>query len=78
MYLKGFIRYHKLNITILLFILLFTGIHLFKPGFIYEKDGSFREFGVGYRHKTVVPIWIVSISLAILCYVAISYYIMIA
>ena len=76
MYLKGFVRYHKLNVTILLFLVLFTMIHFLKPGFIYDKDGSFREFGVGYRHKTVVPIWIVSIVLAILCYVAVSYYLL--
>jgi hypothetical protein len=74
MYLKGFIRYHKLNVTILLFLILFTAIHLLKPGLIYDKDGSFREFGVGYRHKTVIPIWVISIVLSILCYLAVSYY----
>jgi hypothetical protein len=76
MYLKGFVRYHKLNVTILLFLVLFTMIHFLKPGFVYDKDGSFREFGVGYRHKTVIPIWIVSIVLAILSYVTVSYYVL--
>ena len=74
MYLKGFVRYHKLNVTIFLFLILFTLIHITKPTLVYDKDGSFREFGVGYRHKTVIPIWIVSIVLAILCYLAVSYY----
>ena len=74
MYLKGFVRYHKLNVTIFLFLVLFTLVHLLKPGLVYEKDGSFREFGVGYRHKTVIPIWVVSIVLAILSYIAVSYY----
>jgi hypothetical protein len=77
MYLKGFVRYHKLNVTIFLFLVLFTLIHLLKPVLIYEKNGSFREFGVGYRHKTVIPIWVVSIVLAILCYLTVSYYLMI-
>jgi hypothetical protein len=77
MYLKGFVRYHKLNIVILLFIILFTIVHLIKPSLIYNKDGSFREFGVGYRHKTVIPIWAISIILAILSYVAVSYYLII-
>jgi hypothetical protein len=45
-----------------------------QPGFLYDSDGSFRVFGVGYRHKTVIPIWVVSIVLAILCYLAVSYY----
>ena len=74
MYLKGFVRYHKLNVTIFLFLLLFTLVHLLKPGLVYEKDGSFREFGVGYRHKTVIPIWVVSIVLAILSYLVVSWY----
>jgi len=74
MYLKGFVRYHKLNVTIFLFLVLFLGVHLLKPGFIYNTDGSFREFAVGYRHKTVIPIWVISIVLAILSYVAVSYY----
>jgi hypothetical protein len=39
-----------------------------KPAFAYMPDGSFRPFGVGYKHKTVVPIWLVAISLAILSY----------
>ena len=77
MYLKGFVRYHKLNVTIFLFLVLFTIVHLLKPGLVYEKDGSFREFGVGYRHKTVIPIWVVSIVLAILSYIAVSYYLLI-
>lgn len=77
MNIKGFVRYYKLNIVIFLFLVLFTIIHLLKPGLIYDKNGSFREFGVGYRHKTVIPIWVVSIVLAILCYIAVSYYLMI-
>jgi|UniRef100_A0A6C0L9L7 hypothetical protein len=77
MYLKGFVRYHKLNVTIFLFLVLFTLVHLLKPGLVYDKDGSFREFGVGYRHKTVIPIWVVSIVLAILSYIAVSYYLLI-
>jgi hypothetical protein len=78
MNIKGFVRYHKVNVAIFIFLVLFTAIHLLKPGLFYDKDGSFREFGVGYRHKTVIPIWVLSIILAILCYIAVSYYLMIS
>ena len=71
---KSVIRYYKLHISISIFLILFTIIHVMQPGFLYEPDGSFRVFGVGYRHKTVIPIWVVSIILAILCYLAVSYY----
>ena len=45
-----------------------------KPDFAYGKDGEFRQFGVGYKNKTVVPIWLVSIALAIISYTVILYY----
>lgn len=72
--LKGFVRYHKLSVAIILFLILFSIIHLSKPTMLYNDDGSFREFGVGYRHKTVVPIWGVSIVIAIFSYLTIMYY----
>ena len=73
--IKGFIRYHKLNVAILLFLIFFSIVHFVKPAFIYNHDGGFRPFGVGYKHKTVIPIWAVSIVLAIFSYLAILLYI---
>jgi hypothetical protein len=72
--LKGVIRYNKLSISILLFLALFSLIHFLKPGFIYNENGGYRPFGVGYRHKTVIPIWLVAIFVAILSYLAVLYY----
>ena len=72
MNLRSFVRLHRLNLSILLFIILFFIIHLTQPSLIYNQDGSFRKFGVGSRDKTVISIWIVSIVLAILSYVTIS------
>jgi hypothetical protein len=69
--IKHFFRNHKLSIAILFFIFIFTGIHTVKPGFIYTEEGGFRPFGVGYRDKTVVPIWLASIAIAILSYWAV-------
>ena len=74
--IKGVIRIHKLNITILLFLILFSIVHFCKPGFLYNNEGGFRPFGVGYKHKTVIPIWLVSIILAILCYIIVMSYIL--
>lgn len=73
---KGFIRNNKVSISIVIFLFFFSLIHYTKPALIYNKDGSFREFGLGYRNKTVLPIWVFSIILAILSYLAISYYLM--
>jgi hypothetical protein len=44
------------------------------PSFLYNEDGSLREFGVGYSSKTILPIWIVAIIIAILSYLAVFYF----
>jgi uncharacterized membrane protein YozB (DUF420 family) len=59
----------------LLFIIIFTLIHVNKPSFLYNIDGSIREFGVGYRNKTILPLWLLSIVLGILSYLFILYYV---
>jgi hypothetical protein len=44
-----------------------------KPGFLYKEDGSIREFGVGTKNKTFMPVWLFSIILGILSYLFITY-----
>lgn len=73
MTIKSILRRYILNFSIILFIILFTMIHILKPSLVYDKDGSFRKFGVGYRDKTIISAWVVSIILAIICYIFISY-----
>jgi amino acid permease len=68
---KNFIRVNKSAVAIVLFVALFSLIHFVKPGLLYTKDGAFREFGVGYRQKTVVPIWGIAIILAIVSYLGV-------
>ena len=68
---RKFLRIHKVAFAIFLFICLFLIFHWIKPAFAYQENGAYRPFGVGYRHKTVIPIWIVSIILAIFSYLAI-------
>jgi hypothetical protein len=49
---------------------------LIKPALLYTPEGGFRQFGVGYKQKTVIPIWIVAILLAIFSYLGVLYYLM--
>jgi len=71
---KTFIRIHKSSVAIVLFLILFSLVHYSKPSFAYGKEGEFRQFGVGYRDKTVLPIWTVAIALAIISYLAVLWY----
>jgi hypothetical protein len=50
-------------------------IQMMKPACFYNRDGSIREFGIGYRNKTILPIWLLSLVLGILCYLAVLYYV---
>ena len=59
-------------------IFLFVGfyfliIHGF-PGLLFEEDGSIRQFGIGFKKKTIFPIWMFAIILGILCYMAVQAY----
>jgi hypothetical protein len=71
---KSIVRVNKVYFAIFLFIVLFSAIHLARPPLLYMDDGSFRQFGIGYKQKTVVPIWLVAIILAIFSYLAVLYY----
>lgn len=65
---KKFIRIYLVHIAIFIFLVSFTIVHLVKPNFLYNEEGGFRPFGVGYKHKTVIPIWLIAIVLAMLSY----------
>lgn len=71
---KSIVRVNKVYFAIFLFIVLFSGVHLARPSLLYTEDGAFRQFGIGYKQKTVIPIWAVAIILAILSYLAVLYY----
>jgi hypothetical protein len=71
-----FVYEHTTLVSILLFLILFGFIQWMKPAFLYNQDGSIREFGIGYRNKTILPIWLLSLVLGILCYLLVSYYLL--
>ena len=72
---RNYIRRHKLAVAIFIFVILFLAIHSAKPSMLYTPDGGFRQFGVGYKQKTIIPIWLVAIVLAIFSYLGVLYYI---
>ena len=50
---KGYIRENITVAAVVLFIIIFGTIQMMKPTCFYNKDGSIREFGVGYKNKTI-------------------------
>ncbi len=70
---KNMIRNNLAGAAILLYVVVFMLVQYMSPSFLYNEDGSLREFGIGYSSKTVLPIWLVAIILGILSYLFVFY-----
>lgn len=60
--------------SIIFFIIFYVLIIKLKPSFIFYKDNTLKEFGIGYKNKTIIPLWLVAIILAILSYIIAMYF----
>jgi hypothetical protein len=75
MNIKFYVRQHLTLMSIILFLTIFGFIQFMQPAFLYNSDGSLRDFGVGYKNKTLLPVWLLSIVLGILSYCFLRFYI---
>jgi hypothetical protein len=73
--LTGFIRKNINNISIFIFLILYITIVATKPAFLFNMDGSIKQFGYGYRNKTIIPFWLLSYLLGVFSYLGVLYYI---
>jgi len=71
---RSYVRRHITSFAIALFIVSYALLAIVKPAFLYNKDGSLRQFGIGLQSRTVVPAWLISIILAIASYFLVLYY----
>ena len=69
--LRQFVIQNINLVSVVIFLLLFALIMYIKPNIIFDKTGKPREFGIGYKNKTILPLWLTVIILAILSYLAI-------
>ena len=71
---KSIIRNNITSFSILLFVIIFAVIQIISPAFLYNEDGSIRQFGLGTKKRTVLPIWLFAIIVAILSYLFVLSY----
>jgi len=71
--MNSLIKQNKAGISIVIFLIIFFVVYRAKPAIFYESDGALRQFGIGYKHKTVVPLWLFAIVLSILVYIVINF-----
>jgi hypothetical protein len=72
--LRTFTQNNITLVSIVIFLLIFSIVQMIKPSFLYNKDSSLRHFGIGYKNKTILPLWLFSIILGILIYMLVLYY----
>lgn len=72
--LRTFTRNNTTLVSIIIFLVVFGIVQMLQPSFLYNIDGSLREFGVGYKNKTILPLWLFAIVLGILSYTFVLYY----
>ncbi len=63
-----YFRKYATTISIVLFAIIYAVLSVYKPAMMFSKDGDIREFGVGQSNKTIMPLWLVSLLLGIMCY----------
>lgn len=73
--IKHIIRRNVVSIAILVYISIYMLIMYFKPSFLFQSNGSLREFGIGYRNKTIIPVWFLAIFISTLSYFSVMYYV---
>jgi len=71
---RTFIRSHITAVSIIIYISIFCMVQLIKPSFLYNDNGSLKKFGLGIRQKTIIPIWLITMILAIFSYLFVLYY----
>ena len=73
--LRTFTKNNVTLVSIVIFLVIFSIVQMIKPSFLYNKDSSLRQFGIGYKNKTILPLWLFSIILGILIYMLVLYYV---
>jgi len=68
---SSFVKNNIPLVSIIMFSAIFIFIILTKPSLMFDKHGKPREFGIGYKNKTICPIWLVIIITGITSYLAI-------
>jgi hypothetical protein len=64
---------YNITLSIFLFMVLFGGVVLARPRFMFHEDGSLREFGINSSQRTVLSGWVVAIFTALLSYIIVMY-----
>lgn len=72
---NNFVKRNLILVSLCLYIILYSALIFSKSHLIYNKNGTIRNFGIGYSTRSVIPVWLLSIVLAIASYFIVLYYV---
>ena len=75
MFSRSYMKKNIISFAIVLYVIIYVIVNKLKPQFLYTNSGIIRSFGLNYKNKTILPVWLVSIFIAILSYISLLYYI---
>ncbi|MBI96883.1 hypothetical protein CL656_07050 [bacterium] len=67
-------QHYKVQSAIFIFLILYISLIVLEPNFCFDDDGNILQFGLNYKNKTIIPIWLMAIVIGILSYFFIYYY----
>lgn len=71
---RNFIETNVVLVAIILYVIVYGIVTIWKPSFLYKPDKTLRQFGVGYKSKTILPMWLFALLSGVICYLAVLYY----
>ena len=72
--LSYYFQKYKIQTAIIIFLVLYISTIIAEPRFCFDDDGNILQFGLNYKNKTIVPMWLMAILFGILSYFSIYYY----
>jgi len=71
---RTMIKKNVIQISALITSLLIVTLYFVKPNIIFNRDGTYKHFGLGNKSKTILPMWYSVIMLSIVVYCAVRFY----
>lgn len=72
--LNYYLQNYKIVSAIILFFILYILFISLKPSFCFDEDENLLQFGLNYKNKTILPLWLITIILSIISYFSIYYF----
>lgn len=72
--LNYYLQNYKIVSAIILFFILYILFISLKPSFCFDEDENLLQFGLNYKNKTILPLWLITILLSIISYFSIYYF----